>query len=168
MTRFSRYLAKVGGRRSEGGISALELTLVLPVLIVLIAAVVDLGLALRRYQIVSEAAKFAAKQTAADSASPNANNSAWLCDDLRAKAEAYANDYLASNGITIADFQKESKAEVCSVSASAPLSSLPVVRVTLQKDSGCVLCWKDYLLPPLRSQSVFSLISECTGLSKCP
>lgn len=85
------------GRNLEKGVVAIELALMLPVLLVFLVAIVDLGLLLREHQILQNAAREGARMSSLPRNDVDSNSSASL-----ATIQQRVVDYLAEEGITIA------------------------------------------------------------------
>lgn len=74
------------------GSALLELAMTLPVLLLLVAAIFTLGRLIWQYQLLTDAAKYAARVAAIDS-----EETALTCDQLTGLAKAHVAAYLAEN-----------------------------------------------------------------------
>ena len=82
--------------RPDSGVSIVELALLLPLIILLIAGMVDLGLALREAQVISEASRYGARL----------GSSRFItCEQIEKTAESNALRYLKDAGLNETKWQ---------------------------------------------------------------
>ena len=141
---------------TDRGMSVLELALILPLLMLLLAIMLDLGMSLRRYLVIVEAAKRGVRVAASlSSADP-----APLCSALDSAVQTAANNYLDDNSITSSNYKVQST--FCRQLAEPPLNSIPIAVVRLEEQTRtCYVCIADYVLPLLTFQTSHALNREC-------
>lgn len=169
--------------RSEDGISLVELALVLPLALLLIAGIIDYGFALREIQAISSAAREGARIAAsharrnvglnvkcADTANPATSISCAATgnaltilnsDPIANVAKKTACQSIRNSKLTPSDW--DVTAEVPRVQEDG--DSFDVVTVKIVKNANarnCLICW-DSMLSALRgnSESTFTLESPC-------
>ncbi len=171
--------------RSERGVSLLELAIVIPVIVLIVAGIVDYGFALREIQLISSASREGARIAAAHSRinhmaggvrlpckSGKSPASGVRCDaaDLTVQptdpvanaAQKGACSFMKNSGLNLGDWSVESDVPD---SVEFEGAKFDVVTVKIKKKTEatkCILCWGS-LLEAFRPQaeSSFNLETNC-------
>ena len=162
----------------ERGVSFVELAIFLPVLLLIIAGVVDYGFALREVQVIASAAREGARIAASHSrvnkvpcSDKKSPVTGVACDgtlkiantdpvDVTAKKSACS--FIRTSGLTSTDW-------LVTAAVPAPViedaTAFDVVTVSIErnpKSNACILCWESILEAfRARTESTFTLESAC-------
>lgn len=169
-------------RHDERGVSLLELAIFLPLILLIIAGVVDYGFALREIQVISSAAREGARIAAT-----HARLHPVSCNDAKAPESGIRCDTASSTSLTIGagdsvaiaakkgacGFVRNSGLDpaewVVKSKVPAPVTEdgaeFDIVTIDIRRSPdapACLLCWESFLeaLKP-QSQSTFALEARC-------
>jgi len=137
----------------QGGVALLELAIVVPAVILLIAGGVNYGFAFREMQLVSDAVKTGARIAAAAAVDTESFN-LQDCSDLRTTADNTVNGILDQAGLDPAQWTVEttfceSRWENVLIIREDDLEQvrLRFVVVTIDRtESGCIFCTESYFI----------------------
>ncbi len=147
--------------RSERGVSIIELTFVLPIFLLVLVGLVDIGLTLRNIEALGDIAKDNARYAASKDT---------LCDSLQAKAQQRTAASLADMGFSNSNWTPEiSFVFPGEMPASLNPLDLTLIKVLIKNQRPCTMCLERFLkLSEVRAQAVFALEPRSAGSGNNP